>query len=138
MSTRPVTVHSTGEGRYVQAIECGPHRLIADEDRNAGGNDRGPDPYGFLMAGLGACTSMTLRMYADMKGLPLTGVDVELTHEKIEVNGEKRDRFTREIVLHGPALTRGDREKLIEIANKCPVHRTLSSQVIIETTDVTP
>ena len=83
------------------------------------------------MAGLGACTAMTLRMYAERKGLELTKVSVSLSHEKIDVDGVSRDRIERTITLEG-ALTGEQRQRLLEIANKCPVHRALSQSFLIE------
>lgn len=105
-----------------------------------GGTDTGPSPYEYLTAGLGACTSMTIRMYADRRGLPLRGVRVTLRHDKVhaedcttcETKQGMLDRIDREIELIGP-LDDGTRAKLLEIAEKCPVHRTLHSEVWIET-----
>jgi len=130
---------STGEG-YRTEIVAGRHRLVADEPLSMGGTDNGPDPYGLLLAGLGACTSITLRMYADHKQWPLENVDVHLNHRKIhakdcedcETSTGKIDLIDREIELSGP-LDTSQRERLLEIANKCPVHRTLTSETLIET-----
>jgi len=130
---------STGEG-YRTEIVAGRHRLVADEPLSMGGTDNGPDPYGLLLAGLGACTSITLRMYADHKQWPLENVDVHLNHRKIhakdcedcETSTGKIDLIDREIELSGP-LDTSQRERLLEIANKCPVHRTLTSETRIET-----
>ena len=130
---------STGEG-YRTEIVAGRHRLVADEPLSMGGTDNGPDPYGLLLAGLGACTSITLRMYADHKQWPLENVDVHLNHRKIhakdcedcESNSGKIDLIEREIELSGP-LDTSQRERLLEIANKCPVHRTLTSETRVET-----
>lgn len=97
-----------------------------------GGEDAGPAPFDYLLAALGACTSMTLRMYAEIKKLPLTAISVELTHEKIEVEGKgKIDRIERNIALTGD-LTAEQRTRLLEIANKCPMHRTLRSDIQID------
>jgi len=96
-----------------------------------GGADAGPAPFDFIMAGLGACTSMTLRMYAERKGLPLTRIHVSLSHEKVEVDGVSRDRICRTITLDG-ALTDEQRQRLLEIANKCPVHRALSLSLLLD------
>ena len=126
-----VTVAENGRGRYQQEVVVGQHRLIADEPVSMGGADGGPAPFDFVMAGLGACTSMTLRMYAERKDLPLTRVHVELSHEKVEVDGKARDRIQRNITLDGD-LTPEQRERLLEIANKCPVHRALSQSVIVD------
>jgi putative redox protein len=129
----------SGEG-LVQEIDAGRHRLLADEPVEKGGTDAGPDPYGLLCAALGACTSMTLRLYARNKGWPLLGVTVVVRHEKIyavdcaecETKEGRIDRLQREIALVGP-LDGAQRQRLLEIANRCPVHRTLTSEVRIET-----
>lgn len=126
-----VVVAENGQGRYQQAVSVGQHQLIADEPVSVGGADAGPAPFDFVMAGLGACTSMTLRMYAERKGLALTHVSVALSHEKITVDGVARDRIERTISLDGE-LTADERQRLLEIANKCPVHRALSQSLVIE------
>lgn len=123
-----------GEERYRSDLYAGPHRLTADEPRAAGGTDSGPDPYGLLTSALGACTVITLRMYADRKQWPLKGVKVRLTHDKIyakdcadcEKKEGKLDQFTRELTLEGD-LSPEQRQRLLEIADKCPVHNTLES-----------
>lgn len=120
-----VVVTENGQGRYQQDVTVGQHRLIADEPVSMGGDDAGPAPFDFVMAGLGACTSMTLRMYGERKGLLLDKVSVELAHEKIDVDGVPRDRISRIIRLEGN-LTEAERQRLLEIANKCPVHRALA------------
>lgn len=135
-----VTVVETGEGRFTQQISVGPHRLRADEPASAGGLDSGPTPYDLLLAGLGACTSMTVRLYAERKQWPVDHVTVRLRHEKIhaadcagcETQDGKIDRIERDIVLEG-ALDDAQRARLLEIANRCPVHRTLHSEVLIPT-----
>jgi uncharacterized OsmC-like protein/fermentation-respiration switch protein FrsA (DUF1100 family) len=135
-----VIVRETREGKFTQQVVMGKHSLHADEPVDAGGLDRGPGPYDLLLASLGACTSMTIRMYADLKGLPLQRVTVELQHEKIHAQDcadcntreGKIDRIERLIDLEGD-LVESQRAKLIEIANKCPVHRTLHSEVKIST-----
>jgi len=126
-----VVVAENGLGRYQQSVQIGDHRLIADEPTSVGGEDAGPAPFDFLLTALGACTSMTLRMYAERKGLKLTGVSVELSHEKKEIEGIVRDRITRHITLEGE-LSAAERQRLLEIANKCPVHRSLSQPMLIE------
>lgn len=133
-------VEETHAGKYTQSITTGTHTLIADEPVEFGGNDLGPSPYDFLLAGLGACTSMTLRMYAELKKIPLGKVSVVLTHEKTyakdcadcDNNNSKVDHITRTITLQGD-LTDEQRKQLLEIANKCPVHRTLTSKIVITT-----
>ena len=135
-----VTVMETREGKFTQEIRAGTHRLRADEPISAGGTDVGLSPYDFLLAGLGACTSMTIRMYADLKQIPLEKVTVRLKHDKVhaqdcaecETKEGKIDRIDREIELGG-SLDEAQRAKLLEIANKCPVHRTLHSEIWIPT-----
>ena len=126
-----VVVSENGQGRYQQEIRTGEHILLADEPESMGGNDAGPDPFDFLMAGLGACTSITLRMYAERKNLALIGISVALSHEKVEVDGVRRDRISRQITLEGN-LSAAERQRLLEIANKCPVHRALSQPFILD------
>jgi putative redox protein len=135
-----VTVRETGEGRLQQEITVGRHRFIADEPLDAGGLDSGPGPYDLLLAALGACTAMTLRLYAERKALPLACVTVRLSHAKIyaadcatcETKEGKIDRIERGIMLEG-TLDEAARARLMEIADKCPVHRTLTSEVDIRT-----
>ena len=135
-----VLVRESGEGRFTQQIHAGPHRLTADEPPAVGGDNRGPTPYGLLLAGLGACTSMTLRLYAQRKRWPLERVTVRLKHDKIhaedcsscETREGRIDTITREVTMEGP-LDPDQRRRLLEIADKCPVHRTLHSEVVIET-----
>jgi putative redox protein len=128
---------------FLQDVNGGPfHHTLADEPRAYGGTDRGMTPYGFLAAGLGACTSMTIRMYARRKGWDLTHVRVDVTHDKVhaqdagETGGAKVDAFRREIVLEGE-LDDIQRLRLLEIADRCPVHQTLerSSHVITKLAD---
>ncbi len=134
-----VVVRESGEGRFHQRVLAGPHRLSADEPPAVGGDDRGATPYGLLLASLGACTSMTLRMYAERKGLALDRVTVRLRHAKIhardcaecETREGRIDRIEREIMLEGE-LSEAERGRLLEIADKCPVHRTLHSEVLVE------
>jgi uncharacterized OsmC-like protein/alpha/beta superfamily hydrolase len=135
-----VWVRETGAGKFQQTIAIGPHRLTADEPASAGGMDSGPTPYDLVLAGLGACTAMTVRMYADLKQLPLDRVAVALRHEKIyaadcadcETREGKIDRIERVLTLEG-ALDAPMRQKLLEIAEKCPVHRTLHAEVSVAT-----
>lgn len=126
--------------KFRQSIAAGSHPLTADEPKSVGGDDSGPTPYDLLLAGLGACTSMTIRMYAGHKGIALEGVRVELKHDKVhaddckecERGASKIDRITRRIFLDGD-LTRQQQDKILEIADKCPVHRTLHSKIRVET-----
>jgi len=135
-----VVVQETREGKFSQRVVVGRHVIRADEPVSAGGMDTGLSPYDLLLAGLGACTSMTIRMYADLKGIPLERATVELRHDKIhaadctecETRDGKIDRIERLIRLEGP-LSEEQRAKLLEISNKCPVHRTLHSEVTIPT-----
>ena len=129
-----LSVSENGAGRYQQNVLSGRHVLIADEPVHAGGDDAGLAPYDFLLAALGACTSMTLRMYAEHKELPLKRVHVDLRHEKIRAADQPPvDRIERIITLEGD-LTPEQRQRMLEIANKCPVHRTLPSNIQIEST----
>jgi putative redox protein len=135
-----VVVMETGAGKFTQAIAVSHHRLRADEPTSQGGLDSGPSPYDLLLAALGACTSMTLRLYADRKKLPLSQVRVSLSHAKrhasdcvdCESRGEKLDHIQAEIDLAGD-LDDAARQRLLEIAEKCPVHKTFTSEVRIET-----
>lgn len=127
-----VTVAETGEGVYTQSVQVSHHAFKADEPPDMGGLDQGPAPYDLLLAALGACTSMTLRMYANQKKWSLDKVSVTLTHRKeADAEGKKIDMITRDITLTG-ALDETQRARLLEIANKCPVHRTLESKPIVE------
>ncbi|MGY3544665.1 putative OsmC-like protein/alpha/beta superfamily hydrolase [Bradyrhizobium sp. USDA 4472] len=137
---RRVVVRETRKSKFNQIITVGPHHLAADEPVAAGGEDAGPGPYDFLLAGLGACTSMTMRLYADRKSLPLDRVTVTLKHSKIyakdcaecETRDGMLDQIERDIAIDG-ALDAEQRKKLMEIADKCPVHRTLTSEIRIVT-----
>jgi uncharacterized OsmC-like protein/alpha-beta hydrolase superfamily lysophospholipase len=137
---REVVVRETRNAKFQQGVSIGPHRLLADEPVAAGGQDTGPAPYDFLLAGLGACTSMTMRLYADRKSLPLERTTVTLRHSKIyaqdcaecETRTGMLDQIERIISMDG-ALDAEQRKKLLEIADKCPVHRTLTSEIRIVT-----
>jgi putative redox protein len=137
---RQVVVQETGNSKFQQSVTVGPHHLLADEPVAAGGEDTGPGPYDYLLAGLGACTSMTMRLYADRKSLPLARATVTLRHSKIyaqdcadcETKAGMLDRIERVITMEG-ALNAEQRERLLEIADKCPVHRTLTSEIHIVT-----
>ena len=133
-------VRETRNSKFQQPVSVGPHRLLADEPVAGGGDDSGPGPYDFLLAGLGACTSMTMRLYADRKSLPLERTTGTLRHSKIhaedcaecETKAGMLDQIERVITMEG-ALDPEQRKKLLEIADKCPVHRTLTSEVRILT-----
>jgi putative redox protein len=135
-----VLVGETRNGKFEQSVVVGKHRYLADEPVSVGGNGSGPSPYEYLLAGLGACTSMTIRLYADLKKIPLERVSVLLKHDKIhavdceecETKEGKIDRIDREIRLEGE-LSAEQRARLFEIADKCPVHRTLHSEISIKT-----
>ena len=128
----PVVVSENGLGPYQQTVRVGKHSLIADEPVALGGEDAGPAPFDLLLASLGACTSITLRMYAQRKQLALTRVSVELTHEKVALEGGgKAERIARTIRLEGD-LTPEQRSALLAIANKCPMYRTLNSDLQID------
>ncbi|HKJ72561.1 MAG TPA: bifunctional alpha/beta hydrolase/OsmC family protein [Alphaproteobacteria bacterium] len=138
-----VVVEETGNGGYEQDVRIGAHLLKADEPEEFGGHDTGPSPYEYLLAGLGACTSMTLRMYAERKSWPLDRVRVRLNHQKIhaedckncETKTGKIDRIERLIEIEGD-LSEEQRSRLLEIADKCPVHRTLHSEILVETRQI--
>ena len=126
----------SGPSGLTTSVRARSHRMLADEPLELGGADAGATPYEYLLAGLGACTAMTLRLYADRKGWPLEGVRVRLEHARVhavdcEECSEKEgmlDRVDRAIRVEGP-LDSDQRHRLFEIANRCPVHRTLTSAV---------
>ena len=139
-----VVVASTGQGKFEQVLLDGRHSLIADEPASAGGADVGPGPYELLLMSLGSCTSMTLHLYATRKQWPLEQVVVRLRHSKVhaedcadcEDNPKAMiDRIDRALEFVG-ALDADQRSRLLQIANQCPVHRTLSSKIDIKTTAV--
>lgn len=135
---REVIVRGDGEGLHHEVF-VGSHRLAADEPPDLGGSDRGPNPYDLLLASLGACTAMTVTMYAQRKGWPLRGITTRLQHSRIhaddcaacETERGKLDSIELDIQLDGP-LSDEQRSKLLEIAHKCPVHRTLTSEKVIK------
>ena len=137
-----VLVRETHGGKFQQEILTGPHHMLADEPEKLGGLDSGPGPYDYVLAGLGACTSMTIRLYADFKKIPLANVSVRLSHDKIHVKDCETcdakvamvDHIERAITLEGP-LDAEQRKRLMDIADKCPVHRTLESKVDIHTVE---
>jgi putative redox protein len=119
----------TSQGKFGQRIQIGGHVLTSDESTANGGSDAGPEPHEFLLAGLGACTSMTIKLYADRKEWPLRGVDVT-------IDGQHDD--TRAFIVHRTIVLEGEltdeqRQRLLDVANKCPVHRTLTGTIRIET-----
>ena len=134
-----VEVHGRADG-FAQTITTGAHRLDADEAAASGGTDTGPDPYGLLLAALGSCTSMTIAMVARRRKWPLEAVTVRLRHGRVHLTDcegceeapRRVERIEREVVLTGP-LDDEQRTSLLAIADKCPVHRTLTSTVEIVT-----
>ena len=133
MSDSIVTVSESGLGPYGQVVTAGRHVMGADEPEPLGGRDTGASPYEYVLAGLGACTAMTLRMYAERHGWPLEKVSVDLRHDKIAAPGDgggKVDCFERVIHLAGP-LSDEQKAKLLDIASRCPVSRTLEHPSIV-------
>ena len=136
---RTVTVHGSAAG-FAQAITAGHHQLVCDEPTDVGGTDTGATPYDLLLAALGSCTSMTVAMYARRKRWPLEAVTVRLRHSKIhaadceacETKEGRLDHIERAVELTG-VLSDDQRARLLDIANKCPVHRTLMSEIHVET-----
>jgi len=134
-----ILVRGSAQG-FAQEITVGRHRLLADEPAAAGGTDSGPNPYDLLLASLGACTSMTVALYARRKQWPLEAVRVRLRHSKVhavdceecETKTGLIDRIERDVELQGN-LSEEQRARLLEIANRCPVHRTLTSEIEIRT-----
>jgi putative redox protein len=139
-----VVVTESGAGPYGQRITAGGHQLAADEPAAIGGSDSGPTPYDLLLAGLGACTAITVRMYADRKGWPLRQTTVRLRHRRIhatdcaycETRTGQLDHIDRELQFTGE-LTEEQRARLLDIAERCPVHRTLHSEVLVSTAERT-
>ncbi|MEQ9346505.1 MAG: bifunctional alpha/beta hydrolase/OsmC family protein [Thalassospira sp.] len=141
-----VMVRETGLGKFQSMVMTGHHRMLADEPESVGGFDSGPSPYGFLSAALGSCTVMTVRMYADHKNIPLEAVRAEIRHDKVHADdcaectkdhlpkSGKIDRFERKITFIGD-LDAQTRARLLEIADKCPVHRTLEATSLIVTSE---
>lgn len=149
MSSEKIPTHDSGEGEvivrgdatgFAQEIASGRHRLAADEPVAAGGTNTGLTPYDLLLAALGSCTSMTVAMYARRKKWPLESVTVRLRHSRVhatdcaecETKDGHIDRIDREIEVTGD-LSEEQRRRLVEIAEKCPVHRTLKSEIMIRT-----
>jgi putative redox protein len=130
---------------FVQEIEVGPYHLRADEPVSVGGTDTAPDPYDYVLAGLGACTSMTIGLYARRTKLPLESITISLRHSRVyakdceecETREGMLDRIDVEVVLTG-TLTSEQRAKLMEMAGKCPVHRTLTSEINVRLHEVAP
>ena len=139
-----VRTTETREGKFQQTVLAGKHRMFADEPESYGGMDSGPSPYDFLATALGACTGMTLRMYADRKGLELGRISVDVSHSKIHTqdcmecddaqkeSNSRIDRFSRDITIEG-GIPEGLEAKILEIADKCPVHKTLEASSVVAT-----
>ena len=136
---REVVVHGSAQG-FAQEVSAAGHRLVVDEPTSFGGTDTGPSPYDLLVSALGACTSMTLSLYARRKQWPLEAVTVRLRHSKIhavdcaecDTKSGMVDGIERDVELHGD-LTSEQRAQLLEMANRCPVHKTLTSEINIRT-----
>jgi putative redox protein len=135
VTPRPATADDSGHGGLQIMIGAGPARFVADEPAEAGGLDLGPTPHELVSAGLAACTSMTLRLYARRKAWPLGPVHVEVTHAH-NAGASPADTFTRRIRLSGP-LDEDQRRRLMDIAEKCPIHRLLVAGAHVQT-EVTP
>lgn len=135
MTTNQRTAHiiETGESTFAVTMDVSGHIISGDEPVAAGGKNLGPSPYDLLLAALGECTAMTVRWYAQRKSWPLDKVEVRLSHHKEDGQTGKIDVFNKEIILHGHELTEDQRAKLVEAANKCPIHRTLESTPRITT-----
>lgn len=137
MSENRIVSVELGQEGFKSSVTVGNHALIADEPESLGGTDLGPSPYEFLASGLGACTAMTIRMYANLKKWDLKGVNVNVTHRKEEAEDGKSkvDVFSREIEFIGD-FEEKQYERMLIIADKCPVHKTLSASSKIETVHV--
>eukprot|EP00005_Dracoamoeba_jomungandri_P005595 CAMPEP_0174260426 /NCGR_PEP_ID=MMETSP0439-20130205/9706_1 /TAXON_ID=0 /ORGANISM="Stereomyxa ramosa, Strain Chinc5" /LENGTH=194 /DNA_ID=CAMNT_0015344671 /DNA_START=28 /DNA_END=615 /DNA_ORIENTATION=- len=145
LSFRDVIVEEAGAGTFINRVKVGNEwSFLMDEPPGLGGNDLGPNPYDILLAALGSCTTMTMRMYANKKGIPLQKTKILLKHNKIWakdcetcVNKEgKVDKIERELFIYGDKLTEEQRKDLARVADKCPVHQTLTSTDTIITTTV--
>jgi putative redox protein len=138
MATTPVKLHS--KGLFRTEVEAGPHRWVLDEPLDLGGAGEGPTPYDMLASALGGCTAMTLHYYAKRETFPLEAVDVTVTHDRQHVKdcvdcmtaSGYIHRFRVEIRLHGPELTEAQRTKLLEIAHRCPVTKTLQAEIKVD------
>lgn len=122
-------VTETGESLFAVDIQVSGHTIKGDEPVDAGGANLGPSPYDLLLAALGECTAMTVRWYAKQQNWPLEKVEVKLTYEKLD----KVDVFEKKVIVHRNALTPEQRKKLVDVAAKCPVQRTLESNIVIST-----
>jgi len=145
MAGMDVVVRDGGPGVFDTRVTAGRHEFAADGPVEAGGADAGPSPYEFLLTALGTCTVMTLRLYAKRRGYPLTGITVELSHDRVhaedcatcDTQEGHVDRIRRKVTVDGD-LSAGQRADLLRIADRCPVHRTLSAEIAFETTGALP
>jgi putative redox protein len=134
-------VVQTGHGKFGTEVHTASHRFVADEPASYGGDDTGPTPYDLLLAALGTCSAMTMKLYADQKGWPFAGARIHLTHDRNHAedcahaveDGAKVQAIHRVIAVLGEELTTEQRDKIVAIADKCPVHRTLEGHLHIHT-----
>ena len=127
-----VTVKERTGGVYTQDVIAGNHRLYADEPENLGGADLGPSPFEYVLAGLGSCTTITLRMYADRKKWPVTHIGVDVSYKKSGIGADMKSVFVRKITIEG-ALDEDQLKRMLQIADKCPVHKMLEAETEIRT-----
>jgi putative redox protein len=137
MSARRVSVSENGDGPFGQNVTIGRHRLVADEPREAGGLDSGPDPFAYVLAGLGACTAMTLRLYANRKGWDLGPIAVDLVHHREFDDGAEIHVIDRTVRIAGD-VDADRRRRLNDIADRCPVGRMIAAGARITTTIAEP
>lgn len=127
-----VIVTQNGTGHYQQQVSIGKHQLTADEPESLGGDDAGPGPMDLVLAGLGACTAITLHMYAERKNFDVRKITVTLDHQKRVVNEKKVDQVSRRIAIEGP-LSEEERLRMLEIANRCPTLLALQQPLEVDT-----
>lgn len=124
-----VSITGNGKGPYQQEVTIGPHQLLADEPESMGGDNAGPSPMDYVLTGLGACTAITLRMYAEKKGLEVQRITVTLEHQQ---NADGKHHVSRVVNIEGD-LTEAQRVRMLEIANRCPTHLALQQPMQVET-----
>lgn len=129
------TINENGESPYAVTIKVSGHTVMGDEPASFGGNNTGPAPYDLLAAALGECTAITVRLYAEERNWPLEEIEVIVEFQKQRIEGERYpvDVFEKQVLLHGNDLTEEQRQKLLEISAKSPIHRTLQNTPIIKT-----
>ena len=132
--TREAVVRSSKPGAYRMEIAVGAHALVADVPRDMGGEDAGVEPFEILCSSLGACTAITVTMYAKRKQWPLERIVVKVRHERVE-GATPPDKFSRDVTFEG-ALDAEQRARLLDVANKCPVHKTLTAGAKVETREL--